>query len=91
MLHPKRPGSFDHCSKVQDHNIEFGCRIWGLRATDLNQGVVYGDFQRALAHGGSRGRRLWLSPCSTESRRFEGPPDALGSKPGQRDCSQSQV
>ena len=24
------------------HNIEFGCRIWGLRATDLNQGVVYG-------------------------------------------------
>lgn len=70
MLHPKRPGSFDHCSKVQDHNIEFGCRIWGLRATDLNQGVVYGDFQRALAHGGSRGRRLWLR--STESRRFRG-------------------
>jgi UDP-sulfoquinovose synthase len=24
------------------HNIEFGCRIWGMRATDLNQGVVYG-------------------------------------------------
>src|SRR5438270_10871190 len=43
MLYPKRPGSFYHCSKVHDsHNIEFGCRIWGLRATDLNQGVVYG-------------------------------------------------
>jgi UDP-sulfoquinovose synthase len=24
------------------HNIEFTCRIWGMRATDLNQGVVYG-------------------------------------------------
>jgi UDP-sulfoquinovose synthase len=24
------------------HNIHFASRIWGLRATDLNQGVVYG-------------------------------------------------
>jgi UDP-sulfoquinovose synthase len=44
MLFPKKPGSFYHLSKVHDsHNIEFGCRIWGLRATDLNQGVVYGQ------------------------------------------------
>jgi UDP-sulfoquinovose synthase len=44
MLYPKRPGSFYHLSKVHDsHNIEFTCRIWGLRATDLNQGVVYGQ------------------------------------------------
>ncbi len=43
MLYPKRPGSFYHLSKVHDsHNIEFTCRIWGIRATDLNQGVVYG-------------------------------------------------
>jgi UDP-sulfoquinovose synthase len=43
MIYPKRPGSFYHCSKVHDStNLEFGCRIWGLRATDLNQGVVYG-------------------------------------------------
>ena len=40
---PKQPGSFYHLSKVHDsHNILFCCRIWGLRATDLNQGVVYG-------------------------------------------------
>jgi UDP-sulfoquinovose synthase len=40
---PKQPGSFYHLSKVHDsHNIMFTCRIWGLRATDLNQGVVYG-------------------------------------------------
>jgi UDP-sulfoquinovose synthase len=40
---PKQPGSLYHLSKVHDsHNIHFACRIWGLRATDLNQGVVYG-------------------------------------------------
>jgi UDP-sulfoquinovose synthase len=40
---PKMPGSFYHLSKVHDsHNILFACRVWELRATDLNQGVVYG-------------------------------------------------
>ena len=40
---PKQPGSFYHLSKVHDsHNIAFTCKIWGVRATDLNQGVVYG-------------------------------------------------
>jgi UDP-sulfoquinovose synthase len=40
---PKMPGSMYHLSKVHDsHNIHFACRVWGLRATDLNQGVVYG-------------------------------------------------
>jgi UDP-sulfoquinovose synthase len=43
LPYPKLPGSFYHLSKVHDsHNIHFACRIWGLRATDLNQGVVYG-------------------------------------------------
>lgn len=43
LLFPKKPGSFYHLSKVHDsHNLEFACRIWGLRVTDLNQGVVYG-------------------------------------------------
>jgi UDP-sulfoquinovose synthase len=41
--YPKQPGSFYHLSKVHDsHNMMFACKIWGLRATDLNQGVVYG-------------------------------------------------
>jgi UDP-sulfoquinovose synthase len=40
---PKMPGSLYHLSKVHDsHNIHFTCRVWGLRSTDLNQGVVYG-------------------------------------------------
>lgn len=43
LPYPKQPGSFYHLSKVHDsHNIHFCCKIWGLRATDLNQGVVYG-------------------------------------------------
>jgi UDP-sulfoquinovose synthase len=43
LPYPKQPGSFYHLSKVHDtHNITFTCKIWGLRATDLNQGVVYG-------------------------------------------------
>jgi UDP-sulfoquinovose synthase len=40
---PKLPGSLYHCSKVHDStNVHFACRVWGMRATDLNQGVVYG-------------------------------------------------
>lgn len=40
---PMQPGSFYHLSKVHDTaNIRLACKIWGLRATDLNQGVVYG-------------------------------------------------
>jgi UDP-sulfoquinovose synthase len=40
---PKLPGSWYHASKVHDStNIHMACRIWDLRATDLNQGVVYG-------------------------------------------------
>jgi UDP-sulfoquinovose synthase len=43
LPYPKRASSFYHLSKVHDsHNIEFVCRAWGLRSTDLNQGVVYG-------------------------------------------------
>jgi len=47
---PKQPGSFYHLSKVHDsHNIMFACKIWGLRATDLNQGVVYGTVTDEVA------------------------------------------
>ena len=47
---PKQPGSFYHLSKVHDsHNIIFACKIWGVRATDLNQGVVYGTVTDEVA------------------------------------------
>jgi len=50
LPYPKQPGSFYHLSKVHDsHNIMFTCKIWGLRATDLNQGVVYGTVTDEVA------------------------------------------
>lgn len=43
MPYPKQASSFYHLSKVHDsHNIAFACKAWKIRATDLNQGVVYG-------------------------------------------------
>jgi UDP-sulfoquinovose synthase len=47
---PKQAGSFYHLSKVHDsHNIMFVCKVWGLRATDLNQGIVYGTMTDEVA------------------------------------------
>lgn len=43
VMFPRRAGSFYHLTKVHDsHNIEFVCRTWGLRSTDIMQGVVFG-------------------------------------------------
>lgn len=43
LPYPKQAGSFYHLSKVHDsHNLMFISKIWGMRVTDLNQGVVYG-------------------------------------------------
>src|SRR3989440_4441995 len=50
LPYPKQPGSFYHLSKVHDsHNIMFCCKIWKLRATDLNQGIVYGTMTDEVA------------------------------------------
>jgi UDP-sulfoquinovose synthase len=52
LPYPKQPGSFYHLSKVHDsHNIMFACKAWGLRATDLNQGVVYGTMTDEVCMG----------------------------------------
>ena len=43
LLFPRTPGSFYHLSKVHDtHNIHFACNNWGLRSTDIMQGIVFG-------------------------------------------------
>lgn len=40
---PRQAGSWYHQSKVHDsNNIMMACKIWGLRSTDIMQGVVYG-------------------------------------------------
>jgi len=52
VLYPKKPHSFYHLSKVHDsNNLEFACRAWDLRVTDLNQGAVYGiDTEETKMH-----------------------------------------
>lgn len=43
LLFPRQPNSFYHASKVHDtYNIDFACRNWGLRSTDIMQGIVFG-------------------------------------------------
>jgi UDP-sulfoquinovose synthase len=40
---PRQAGSWYHWSKVHgSNNIMFACKVWGLRATDVMQGVVFG-------------------------------------------------
>ena len=40
---PRQAGSWYHWSKVHDSgNVMFAAKIWGLRATDVMQGVLYG-------------------------------------------------
>lgn len=40
---PRMAGSWYHWSKVHgSNNIMFACSLWGLRATDIMQGVVFG-------------------------------------------------
>jgi len=41
--YPRLAGSWYHWSKVHDsNNIMFACKLWGLRSTDIMQGIVYG-------------------------------------------------
>jgi len=55
MTFPRDAGSFYHQSKVHDtHNTIFACKIWGLTATDIMQGVVYGTSVPEFVH-----RNLW--------------------------------
>lgn len=62
VLFPKRPGSWYHATKVHDStNLEFACRTWGLRVTDLNQGVVYGISTD----------ETWLQPEFTTSFHYD--------------------
>jgi len=69
---PKQPGSFYHLSKVHDsHNIMFACKIWGIRATDLNQGVVYGTMSDEVAlHDGLINRFDYDEIFGTVLNRF---------------------
>ncbi|MDQ4144639.1 MAG: NAD-dependent epimerase/dehydratase family protein [Actinomycetota bacterium] len=43
MPFPRQAGSWYHWSKVHgSNNVMFACKLWGLQATDIMQGVVFG-------------------------------------------------
>ena len=69
---PKVPGSFYHLSKVHDsNNIHFATRAWGVRATDLNQGVVYGfETEETALHDDLHTRFDFDSIWGTALNRF---------------------
>ncbi len=49
---PRQAGSWYHQTKVHDsHNIMFACKIWGLRSTDIMQGVVFGTRINEMGDG----------------------------------------
>ena len=69
---PRQPGSCYHLTKVHDtHNTMFACRIWGLRATDIMQGVVFGTRIDAMGDDPRLRTRLDFDQCfGTAINRF---------------------
>jgi UDP-sulfoquinovose synthase len=69
---PRQPGSWYHLSKVHDSaNTLFACRVWGLRSTDVMQGVVYGTRTGTMPDDPRCHTRLDFDQCfGTALNRF---------------------
>ncbi|MBN8638373.1 MAG: NAD-dependent epimerase/dehydratase family protein [Anaerolineae bacterium] len=69
---PRQPGSFYHLTKVHDtNNTMFACRIWGLSATDIMQGVVFGTQIDTMGDNPVLRSRLDFDQCfGTAINRF---------------------
>mgnify|MGYP005838470925 CR=1 FL=1 len=69
---PRQAGSWYHQSKVHDsNNTHFACKIWGLRATDIMQGVVFGTTFPGLGDDPRLRTRLDFDQCfGTAINRF---------------------
>jgi len=72
MMFPRKAGSWYHQSKVHDtHNVEMACRFWGLRSTDIMQGVVYGTRIDAMGDDERMATRFDFDQCfGTAINRF---------------------
>ncbi|PYI55661.1 NAD-dependent epimerase/dehydratase family protein [Paenibacillus flagellatus] len=56
---PRQAGSWYHWSKVHgSNNVMFACKLWGLAATDIMQGIVFGAYPDALNEDGRLSTRL---------------------------------
>ncbi len=69
---PRQAGSWYHQSKVHDsHNTHFASKIWGLRATDIMQGVVFGTRIAEMGDDERLRSRLDFDQCfGTAINRF---------------------
>lgn len=69
---PKQPGSWYHLTKLHDtNNIMFACRVWGLRCTDIMQGVVFGTKIETMRNDKSLWTRFDIDECfGTAINRF---------------------
>jgi len=69
---PRQAGSWYHQSKVHDsHNTHFASKIWGTRATDIMQGVVFGTRIAEMGDDSRLRTRLDFDQCfGTAINRF---------------------
>ena len=69
---PRQAGSWYHQSKVHDsHNTQFASKIWGIRATDIMQGVVFGTQIAEMGDDPRLRSRLDFDQCfGTAVNRF---------------------
>ncbi len=69
---PRQAASFYHWSKVHDsNNTMYACKIWGLRSTDVMQGVVFGTQINEMGDDPRLRSRLDFDQCfGTAINRF---------------------
>ena len=69
---PRQAGSWYHQTKVHDtNNVTMACRLWGLRSTDIMQGVVFGTHIDEMADDERLLTRLDFDQCfGTAVNRF---------------------
>ena len=69
--YPRQAGSWYHWSKVHDsNNIMFACKIWGLRSTDIMQGIVYGTRTKEIVEEKDHTRFDFDEAFGTSMNRF---------------------
>ncbi|KXK23132.1 MAG: NAD-dependent epimerase/dehydratase [Chloroflexi bacterium OLB15] len=72
MPFPRQANSFYHLTKVHDtNNTMFACKTWGLRSTDIMQGVVFGTRIDEMGEDPRLRSRLDFDQCfGTAINRF---------------------
>lgn len=61
---PRQAGSWYHWTKVHDSNhLMFACKIWGLTATDIQQGPVFGTRIESMGNDGRLYTRFDYDEC----------------------------